>query len=81
MERPNIPLIISQSKALGCDVDLSDLTYYVGHETIVPKKGHRGLPRIVEAIYAAMQRNCTQVTEHLRLPPDQVVEIGREIAI
>jgi len=81
MERPNIPLIISQSKALGCDVDLSDVTYYVGHETIVPKKGRGALPRIVEAIYAAMQRNCTQVTEHLRLPPDQVVEIGREIAI
>jgi KUP system potassium uptake protein len=81
MERPNIPLLISQSKALGCDVDLSDVTYYVGHETIVPQKGHKGLPRFIEGIYAAMQRNCAQVTEYLRLPPDQVVEIGREIAI
>ncbi len=81
MERPNIPALISQSKALGCDVDLSDITYYVGHETIVPIKGRKGLPRIIEAIYAAMQRNCMQITEHLRLPPDQVVEIGREIAI
>jgi len=81
MERPNIPLLISQSKSLGCDVDLSDVTYYVGHETIVPGKGHRRIPRAVEAIYAAMQRNCAQITEYLRLPPDQVVEIGREIAI
>ena len=81
MERPNIPVLISQSKALGCDVDLSDLTYYVGHETIVPVKGRKGLPRPIEAIYALMQRNCAQVTEYLRLPPDQVVEIGREIAI
>jgi KUP system potassium uptake protein len=81
MERPNIPLLISQSKMLGCDVDLSDVTYYVGHETIVPEKGHKGLPRIVEGIYAAMQRNCAQITEYLRLPPDHVVEIGREIAI
>jgi KUP system potassium uptake protein len=81
MERPNIPALISQSKALGCDVDLSDITYYVGHETIVPTKRHKGLPRVIEAIYAAMQRNCMQITEYLRLPPDQVVEIGREIAI
>lgn len=81
MERPNIPLLISQSKSLGCDVDLSDVTYYVGHETIVAEKGRRGLPRVIESIYAAMQRNCAQVTEYLRLPPDQVVEIGREIAI
>jgi KUP system potassium uptake protein len=81
MERPNIPLLVSQSKSLGCDVDLSDVTYYVGHETIVPRKGHEGLPRFVEGIYAAMQRNCVQLTEYLRLPPDQVVEIGREIAI
>lgn len=81
MERPNIPVVISQSKSLGCDIDLSDVTYYVGHETIVPLKGKHGLPRIMEAIYAAMQRNCVQITEYLRLPPDQVVEIGREIAI
>jgi len=81
MERPNIPALMSQSRALGCDVDLSDITYYVGHETIVASKGHKGLPRVIEALYAAMQRNCVQVTEYLRLPPDQVVEIGREIAI
>jgi len=81
MERPNVPLLVSQSKSLGCDVDLSDVTYYVGHETIVPRKGHEGFPRFVEGIYAAMQRNCAQLTDYLRLPPDQVVEIGREIAI
>lgn len=81
MERPDIPMIIEKAKALGCNVDLSDITYYVGRETIIRAKGLDRLPRIIEVIFAAMQRNCAQVTEYLRLPPDQVVEIGREIAI
>lgn len=72
---------MAQSHALGCGADVADLTYYVGHETIVPTKGHKGLPRIIEAIYAFMQRNCTQVQDYLRLPPNQVVEIGRGISI
>jgi KUP system potassium uptake protein len=40
-----------------------------------------GLPRWQEAIFAAMERNSAHVTEFFRLPYDQVVEIGREVAI
>jgi hypothetical protein len=44
----------------------------------LPDAGDDDLPRFVEGIYAAMQRNCVQLTEYLRLPPDQVVEILRD---
>ncbi len=81
MERPDIPALLAESHALGCTIGLSDITYYVGHETVVARTEHDGLPRWVEAIYAAMQRNTTQVTEYFRLPLEQVVEIGREVAI
>ena len=32
-------------------------------------------------IFAAMERNAAQVTDFFRLPVDQVVEIGRQVAI
>ena len=65
----------------GCGIDLSDVTYYVGHETVVPRDDGKGLPRWVEALFAAMQRNSAHVSDYFKLPRDAVVEIGREIAI
>jgi KUP system potassium uptake protein len=81
MERPNIPALLQTARADGCGIDLSDVTYYVGLETVVPSDDHKGLPRWVEVLFAAMQRNSTHVSDYFKLPRDAVVEIGREIAI
>jgi KUP system potassium uptake protein len=81
MERPDIPALLQTAHGGGCGFDLSDVTYYVGHETIVPSDGGKALPRWLEALFAAMQRNSTHVSDYFKLPPDAVVEIGREIAI
>src|SRR3984893_15924665 len=35
MERPDIPALLRQAHESGCAIDLSDVTYYVGHETVV----------------------------------------------
>ena len=81
MERPDIPALLAHAHARGCKVNLSDVTYYVGHETIVHREDGRALPRWIEAMYAAMQRNSVHVSDFFRLPAESVVEIGREIAI
>jgi KUP system potassium uptake protein len=65
----------------GCAVNLEDVTYYVGHETVTPRDDAKALPRWVEAVFALMQRNSTHLTDYFRLPPDAVVEIGRQISI
>jgi KUP system potassium uptake protein len=65
----------------GCTVDLSDVTYYVGHETVVPRGEAKALPRWAEALFALMQRNASHLTDYFRLPADQVVEVGRQVAI
>jgi KUP system potassium uptake protein len=81
MERPKIPELLRASKSLGCTVDLNDVTYYVGHETVVSRDDRRGLPRWQEALFAAMERNAVHVSDFFSLPSDQVVEIGRQISI
>jgi KUP system potassium uptake protein len=81
MERPDIPALLRTAHTRGCGIDLSDVTYYVGHETVVASDDRMGLPRWVEALFAAMQRNSTHLSDYFKLPPDAVVEIGREIAI
>ncbi len=81
MEHPDIPDILSECKAKGAEIDLDDVTFYLGHETIVPREDGKGLPRWQEALFAAMGRNAARLSDYLELPCDQVVEIGREIEI
>ena len=81
MERPNIPDLLTASKSLGCTVDVADVTYYVGHETVVARDDGQGLPAWQERIFAVMERNAVHVSDFFSLPNDQVVEIGRQIAI
>jgi KUP system potassium uptake protein len=81
MERPHIPDLLTASKSLGCTVDVADITYYVGHETVVSRDDGQGLPAWQERIFAVMERNAVHVSDFFSLPNDQVVEIGRQIAI
>ncbi len=81
MERPNIPEVLLASKSHGCTVNLSDVTYYVGHETVVAREDGRGLPAWQETLFAMMQRDAVHVSDFFNLPSDQVVEIGRQISI
>jgi len=57
MKRPDIPALLQAAHERGCGIDLSDVTYYVGHETVVPADDEKALPRWVEALVAFMQRN------------------------
>ena len=81
MERPDIPAVLREAHALGCSISLDDVTYYVGHETIVHREGPGALPRWLESMFAFMQRNSVHVSDFFRLPPNAVVEIGRQISV
>jgi KUP system potassium uptake protein len=81
MDRPDIPALLRQAQAQGCAIDLDDVTYYVGHETIVRREDGKGLARWEEALFAAMERNAVHVSDFFRLPCESVVEIGRLVDI
>jgi KUP system potassium uptake protein len=81
MESPDVPALLKLGNSKGCRLDLGDATYYVGHETVISREDGKGLPRWQEAVFGAMERNATHVSNFLRLPNENVVEIGRQIAI
>jgi KUP system potassium uptake protein len=81
MERPDIPELLKQAPSLGCTLHLDDLTYYVGHETIVPREHGKGLANWEENLYALMARNAMHVRDFFSLPSDHVVELGRQVSI
>jgi KUP system potassium uptake protein len=81
MERPDIPALLAQARERGCGIDLADVIYYVGHETVMHREDGPALPKWIEQTYAAMQRNSVHVSDFFQLPAECVVEIGREVAI
>jgi len=81
MERPDIPRLLASLQAPCGLGDLSQVTYFLAHETVIPQQDGHGLPRWQETLFAAMQRNSTHLTELLQLPIDRVVELGGLVAI
>ncbi|PXW43351.1 potassium transporter Kup [Dickeya zeae] len=81
MEKPNIPELLKQTPPIQACNDHEAVTYYIGHESIVAKDGTDALPRWQSYLFAWMMRNSLHVTEYYQLPGNQVIEIGRRIAI
>jgi KUP system potassium uptake protein len=82
MERPDIPTVIAEADAqYRCTLQLNDVTYYVGHETVLHRLDGHGMPLWLERIFAFMLRNSAQTASFFNLPKDGVVEIGRQVEI
>ncbi len=81
MERPNIPQLLRHLEAQQCGFNLNDVTYYLGHETIVKREGRGAMPAWQRSLFALMVRNGMHVTDYYYLPSDQVVEISRRVPV
>jgi len=81
MEQPDLHALLERAEARGYPVDSANATYFVGHETVVPREDRKGLPRIVEGVFAFLLRNSSEAIQYYRLPKDMVFEIGRQFAV
>jgi KUP system potassium uptake protein len=74
-----LTLACAQGKLPG--IDLNDITYYVGRETIIPRDDIPGMWLWRESIFAFLQRNAERTAAFFDVPARQVVEFGTEIEI
>jgi KUP system potassium uptake protein len=74
-----LKLACQQGKLPG--IDLSDLTYYVGRETIIPREDVPGMWVWRETLFAFLQRNAERSAAFFGVPTKQVVEFGTELEI
>lgn len=72
---------MAQIALRGCPIHPNELTYFVGMEKIVAREDGRRIPRWIRVLFALLLRNGTRVTDYLRIPANQVVDIGRQISI
>jgi KUP system potassium uptake protein len=74
-----LKLACRQSKLPG--IDPSDVTYYIGRETIIPSEDIPGMWVWRESLFAFLQRNAERTAAFFGVPSGQVVEFGTEIEI
>ncbi|GKQ51106.1 putative potassium transport system protein kup 3 [Bradyrhizobium sp. Ce-3] len=74
-----LQLACRQGKLPG--IDLSDVTYYIGRETIIPREDVPGMWVWRESLFAFLQRNAERSAAFFGVPTGQVVEFGTEIEI
>jgi KUP system potassium uptake protein len=79
MQHPEVPPVIeAAAKHLALDTPLSEVTYYLGRESLVAGSGG-AMGTVSESIFRTLVRNALPATAYFRLPPEQVVEIGLQI--
>jgi KUP system potassium uptake protein len=80
MEDPHVPEALRRMQGRALAVDLDDLVYFLGRETIIVTKA-RGMAIWREKLFVLMARNAVRATAYFRLPPERVVELGVQVEL
>ena len=83
MEHPDVPkaleLAVGRSQIAPCDPER--VTYFTGHETIIPTGRRRGMARWRKKVFAFMHHNAQRPGAYFKIPSAQIMEIGIEFEI
>jgi KUP system potassium uptake protein len=78
MEDPDVPAALLQAREEGLEMDVDDLTYFLGRETILVSR-KEGMAPWREKLFVLMARNAVRPISYFRLPPERVVELGVQV--
>jgi KUP system potassium uptake protein len=81
MEDPDIPNVLKNLNQPGLNLNLKEITYFLGRETIIATEKPSGMAIWREKLFSLLSRNATTATAYFCLPPDRVVELGEQIEI
>jgi KUP system potassium uptake protein len=80
MQDPDVPRALELASQHGLEMDTSDVTYFLGRETIIVTR-KKGMAPWRERLFAIMSKNAVRATAFFRLPMEQVVELGVQVEI
>jgi KUP system potassium uptake protein len=78
MELPDIPKIMSRVKRKVPNINLDEVTYYVGRISLTADRKST-MPRWRRFLFMFMLRNSLSGSTYLNIPPSKVMEIGVQI--
>jgi KUP system potassium uptake protein len=96
LETPNVPEVLDaiggrlheSDEDDGATLRMTDVSFYLGRETLIVKPRSRGAPKAAGAmwgwrakLFSVMTRNAQSATAYFGLPPNRVVELGAQIQV
>jgi KUP system potassium uptake protein len=81
VEIPDLTAALKGVRGLDPSIDLDNAIYFATRDLVVHRHGSSVLARVRLPLFAFLYRNAVKVVDRFSLPPDQVVEIARQIEI
>ncbi len=79
-DEPDIPAALHLCKDAGLDVDMTDASFFLGRETLIPKLGS-AMVYWRTLLFVAMFRNAGSATAFFRIPSNRVIELGSQVVL
>ena len=83
MEEPDVPAALATLNDIGIvglHVDIDDITYFIGRESIIAGKVP-GMHPLREQLFVVLNRGADSASRFFNLPPDRVFEVGSRVEI
>ncbi|HEY7470900.1 MAG TPA: potassium transporter Kup [Gemmatimonadota bacterium] len=80
MEDPDIPKVLKDARGRGLEIDRGIPTYVLSRNVVLPAR-EPSIARWRERLYILLLRNSVRPTQFFRIPPNQVVELGRQVSM
>ena len=81
MQRPDIPLTLKNCELLGFHADLSDVHYFIGHETVIRRAHGSKLGPVPFALFGFMMKIASRAPDFFRIPQETLSEVGFRVEI
>jgi KUP system potassium uptake protein len=81
METPDVPRALADATEAGL-IDLHPMkaSYFIGRNTLKPD-AEVGMPLWQDRIFMFLQRNASDPTDFLHIPPGKVLELGEQVTV
>jgi KUP system potassium uptake protein len=80
MEDADVPRILEEAKKRGLEIAHGMPTYMLSRNTVIPSR-EPAMARWRERLFIFLNGNALRPTQFFRIPPNQVVEIGRQVSL
>jgi len=80
MDEPDVPVALSTLSHFGLEYDADDVTYFLGHESIIAGKAP-GMNPLQEHLFVWLNRGADSAGRFFNLPTDRVFEVGSRVEI
>ncbi|VVT06534.1 putative potassium transport system protein kup 1 [Sphingomonas sp. EC-HK361] len=80
MESPDIPAALGFGGATGLIANPMRTSFFIGRNTLKPT-AEEGMPLWQDRIFMFLQRNASDPTDFLKIPPGKVLELGEQVTV